>query len=345
MANLNNYIPQLFKWEGNYAEDSADLGGPTNMGVTLKTWLMAGYDKDKNGVIDKNDLKMITKNDVVEKILKPYYWNRWQADRIQSQALANILVDWVWCSGKYGILIPQSVLKVKTDGIVGEETLSALNNYPNPEELFNRLKAERIAYIERICKARPANNRFKKGWLNRIASFRFFAIAILFIICFCWGGCKSIPQQKRMKTSTETVENTVKNIDSTSTKQQNQLTVSRMEQDSEKGSVTETIIINYDTSLPKDTATGNHPVRSISKTTTVKNLKVTASTDEIKQTDEQQTDRLTDKSKTTITRKAESLEEKQPGKDPYRWQYLTVAIVVVIIIFGSIYKFYHRYKE
>ena len=159
MANINKFIPLLFQWEGGYANDPADSGGPTNQGVTLKTWHLAGYDKD---------LKMITKKDVVEKILKPYYWDRWQADRIQNQSIAELLVDWVWCSGTPGIKIPQSVLNVKTDGIVGEETLSALNNHPNPEELFNRLKSERIAYIERICKARPANNRFKSGswrWL------------------------------------------------------------------------------------------------------------------------------------------------------------------------------------
>jgi len=345
MADINKFIPRLFKWEGRYVEDPADLGSPTNMGVTLKTWLMAGYDKDNNGVIDKEDLKMIKKKDVIEKVLKPYYWDRWQADRIRNQSLAELLVDWVWCSGTPGIKIPQSILGVKTDGIVGEETLSALNNNPNPEELFNRIKSERIAYIERICKARPANKRFKKGWLNRIACFRFLSIMILFVIYFCWGGCKSIPQQKRIEISTEMDKNAVKNIDSIVNKELNQLAVARLKQGLEEESIVEMIVIQYDTSLPRDTTTGNHPVKSVSKTTTAKNLKVNTSNDKIKQINVQQMTQLADKSRTTVHRKEENLQEKQPGKDPYRWWYLTVAIVVAIIIIGSIYKFCSQWRR
>ena len=134
-----------------------------------------------------------------------------------------------------------------------------------------------------------------------------------------------------MKTSTETIENAAKNVDSTANKQLHQLAVSRMEQDSEEGSVTETIVINFDTSLPKDTATGNHPVKSITKTTTVKNLKVSASTDKVAQTDVKQTDRLTDKSKTTVIRNEESLDERRPGKDSYLWRYLAVAAIVLAV--------------
>jgi len=333
MANINKFIPLLFQWEGGYVNDPADSGGPTHQGVTLKTWQAYGCDKNGDGIIDEADLKRIRQEEIVEYILRPHYWNRWRADEIQSQSIANILVDWVWCSGTPGIKIPQNVLKVKTDGIVGKETLGALNNHPNPEGLFARLKSERIAYTERICKARPANNRFKKGWLNRIASFRFFAVSILCLIFFCWGGCKSIPQQKRVETSVKTTENTAKKIDSTVYHQLEQLVINRLEQGSEEENVTETIVINYDTSLPKDTATGNHPIKSVSKTVANKNLKVNTSANEVKETNVQQAARLTDKSKTTVLRKEESLQTKQPGKDPYRWRYMVVAIIVLAVGF------------
>ena len=46
---------------------------------------------------------------------------------IRSQSLTNLLVDWVWCSGKYGITIPQQLLGVKPDSVVGRVTLEALN--------------------------------------------------------------------------------------------------------------------------------------------------------------------------------------------------------------------------
>ena len=71
------------------------------MGVTLNTWKKVGYDKDNDGDIDVKDLKLITKDDVINKVLKPYYWDKWKANEINNQSIANILVDWLWTSGKW----------------------------------------------------------------------------------------------------------------------------------------------------------------------------------------------------------------------------------------------------
>ena len=172
MAKIENFIPLLLKWEGGYVNDPADAGGPTKMGVTLKTWQAQGYDKNGDDMIDKEDVKLLSQEDVVERVLRPHYWNRWRADEIHSQALANILVDWVWCSGKYGITIPQGILGIKQDGIVGDKTLSAVNNYPDREELFNKIKQARKAYINMICSNNSRNERFRKGWLNRLNDFK-----------------------------------------------------------------------------------------------------------------------------------------------------------------------------
>lgn len=177
MAEINQLIPIILKWEGGYVNDPADRGGPTNKGVTIATWQKQGYDKNGDGKIDEDDLKLISTEEVVERILRPHYWNRWQADRIDSQALANILVDWVWSSGRYGITIPQGVLGVKTDGIVGEKTIRALNHYPDPEGLFEKIKQVRRAYLNMICLDRPQNKRFLKGWLNRLNDFKWIPLS------------------------------------------------------------------------------------------------------------------------------------------------------------------------
>ena len=123
MAQLAKLLPLILKWEGGYVNNPADLGGATNKGVTLAVWKRQGYDKNGDGMIDADDLKLIDDEDVAERILRPHYWNRWQADRIDSQALANILVDWVWGSGRYGIAIPQAILGVPVDGIVGDSRM------------------------------------------------------------------------------------------------------------------------------------------------------------------------------------------------------------------------------
>ena len=131
-----------------------------------------GYDKDGDGDIDVDDLHLLTREDVVKRVLKPHYWDRWKADDIKSQSVANILVDWVWASGAHGIKIPQRLLGVTVDGIVGPKTIAAVNAR-NPRELFDQIKIARFDFIEDICKKRPANNKFKRGWMNRINDLRF----------------------------------------------------------------------------------------------------------------------------------------------------------------------------
>ena len=192
MADLNKIVPMIFKWEGGFVNDPTDRGGATNMGVTIGTWKQTGYDKDGDGDIDVDDLKLLTKDDVVSRVLRPHYWNRWKADRINSQSVANILVDWVWGSGVHGIKIPQRILNVVQDGIVGEKTLAALNNYPDQKELFGKIFQARVDFIngiversvsdyeKKIGRKAPESEllkytqkRFLKGWMNRLNDFKY----------------------------------------------------------------------------------------------------------------------------------------------------------------------------
>ena len=167
MADVKKLVPFILKWEGGFVNDPDDLGGATNMGVTIGAWKSCGYDKDGDGDIDVDDLHLLTREDVVNRVLKPHYWDRWKADLIQDQSVANILVDWVWASGAHGIKIPQRLLGVTMDGIVGPKTIAAVNA-KNPRELFDMIKIARFDFIEDICRKRPANNKFKRGWMNRI---------------------------------------------------------------------------------------------------------------------------------------------------------------------------------
>lgn len=163
-------VPFILKWEGGFVDDPDDLGGATNRGVTIGTY--ATYCKKKGYPAPTVErLKNLSEKDWAE-ILKTMYWDRWKADEIKSQSVANILVDWVWASGVNGIKIPQKVLGVTADGIVGAKTLAALNAR-NPKELFEEIREARVQFIEDICRKRPANNKFKKGWLNRINSLQY----------------------------------------------------------------------------------------------------------------------------------------------------------------------------
>ena len=190
MANVDKLLPYILKWEGGFVNDPADTGGATNKGVTIATWRQVGYDKDGDGDIDVADLKLLSDADVRNRVLKPAFWDRWKAENIQSQKVANILVDWVWGSGKHGIVIPQRLLGVNPDGVVGNKTLSAVN-FADPDQLFDAIYNARVKFLKDITASSVAayekkigrkatekelmkytKKRFLKGWLSRLADIK-----------------------------------------------------------------------------------------------------------------------------------------------------------------------------
>lgn len=190
MANANILLPFILRWEGGFVNDPTDRGGATNKGVTITTWRQVGYDKDGDGDIDVDDLKLLTNEDVRDRVLVPHYWNRWKADTINDQKIANILVDWVWASGSHGIKSPQRLLGVNVDGIVGPKTIEAVN-FADPQSLFLAIYDERVKFINNIVERsvseyekkigrkatetellKYTQKRFRKGWLNRLSELK-----------------------------------------------------------------------------------------------------------------------------------------------------------------------------
>lgn len=163
MAKAETLRPFILSWEGGFVNDPADAGGATNKGVTIATFRSV-FGSHKTVA----DLKAMT-DDQWLLVFKKYYWDRWKADQIADQSVANILVDWVWGSGKPGITLVQKILKVTADGLVGPKTLTALNAYDG-KKLFDLIKARREKFFNDIVAARPTNKKFLKGWLRRLNS-------------------------------------------------------------------------------------------------------------------------------------------------------------------------------
>lgn len=168
MADINKLAPIILSFEGGYVNDPTDKGGATNFGVTIATWKQVGYDKDGDGDIDNTDIKLLTKDDFT-RVLR-IYWNRWKADDIKDQKIANILVDWIWGSGSNGIKIPQRLLGLTQDGVVGSKTIAAINSQ-EPVQFLAKLYQTRLEFLDNIVKNNPSQAKYIKGWKRRLDAF------------------------------------------------------------------------------------------------------------------------------------------------------------------------------
>lgn len=163
---------QLFEQarKTGFGNDPDDSGGATMCGITIATY--KAYCRRKGYPVPTElRLRSISYETWLD-VLKTFFWDKWQADKINNQALANILVDWVWGSGTYGIKNPQKILRVKQDGIVGAKTLAALNA-ADPATLFKQIHDARIAFVDGIVKRKPSQKKFIKGWKRRINAITF----------------------------------------------------------------------------------------------------------------------------------------------------------------------------
>ena len=175
MASIDILFPFILSWEGGFVNDPDDLGGATNKGVTMAAFRQ--YRKQcllPEPTIE--DLKSISVSDV-KAIMKRNYWDKWKADQIKSQGVANALVDWLWHSGSSTIKTVQRLLGVAADGIVGSMTIAAVNG-KDAQSLFDAIQKERRLYLVSICEKRPANKKFLKGWLRRVDSISFRKLAL-----------------------------------------------------------------------------------------------------------------------------------------------------------------------
>jgi lysozyme family protein len=171
MADIKLYFPKVLKYEGGFANDPNDHGGATNIGVTLSTFQSVGYDNNHDGHIDIEDLKLLTTDEAMA-ICKKGYWDSWKADFINNQSIAETLVEWIWGSGRWGIIIPQRLLGVPDDGLVGQHTLDAING-ANQKWLHEKIRLAKLDFIANLIKTHPDQEKFRDGWIRRINEYVF----------------------------------------------------------------------------------------------------------------------------------------------------------------------------
>lgn len=167
MADFDKYAPILSKWEGGFVDNPNDPGGATNRGVTLSTYRQYfGTGKTVE------DLKNIS--DMEWRAVMRAYWNKALANFISNQSIANIVVDFYINAGTKGLKAVQNAIGCTADGVIGKQSLAALNAEPQ-ECVFCRIKKARLEYYEGLARNNSKYKTFIKGWTNRVDSFTYEA--------------------------------------------------------------------------------------------------------------------------------------------------------------------------
>ena len=167
MAKLETALKKVLGWEGGFANDPDDAGGPTMKGVTIATY--KEYCRRKGRPVPTvEDLKKITNAEILD-LADLLYWSKIQGDKINNQSIADLCFDCVWGSGTGYIKVIQKVLGVTADGIFGNISLSTLNNWTPQQQIFEMLWNRRKTYLSSCSGAW----KYLKGWMRRLNSFSF----------------------------------------------------------------------------------------------------------------------------------------------------------------------------
>jgi lysozyme family protein len=175
---FNQYVPLLLQVEGGYTNNPNDngnwTGGKRNVGNLVGTNFGISapvYGEWIGRTPTVADMKAITKP-IALQIYKKNYWDAMRADSINSQSVANILVDHGINAGvsRAGRMMQEVLNKkfgknLKVDGNIGPISIQAINSV-NSQALFNEYKTAREAYY--ISLNDPT---FGAGWLNRLSKF------------------------------------------------------------------------------------------------------------------------------------------------------------------------------
>jgi lysozyme family protein len=175
MANYQLIVPFIIKSEGDWVDNPEDSGGETMKGITYATW-QRYYGATYSRFIAMADEDWST-------IFKNGYWNVIKGDDINSQKIANTIVDFFWNSGGYAEVDSQILLNalfsdhLTVDGCFGQLTINAINE-ADATSFYNALIERRKQFYLDIVEKNPSQKEFLQGWMNRITNLIAFNQAL-----------------------------------------------------------------------------------------------------------------------------------------------------------------------
>lgn len=177
MANFKLAFHKTLLHEGGYVHDPDDSGGETYKGISRAahpTW--SGWATIDNYKTKENFPKTLDQNtELQQQIEQFYYANYWQplnADKIETQAVADSVFDFAINAGiKTSVRLAQNIIGADVDGIIGPQTLEKLNVF-NPNHFLSAFTLAKISHYLSIIKKRPSNQKYLYGWFNRALDYQ-----------------------------------------------------------------------------------------------------------------------------------------------------------------------------
>ncbi len=130
--SVDDIIDEVLAKEGGYVNDPDDLGGETNMGITLKLLKHTKIDIDGNGQINGEDIRLLTRKQARD-IYKRVFFEG-ELLHLLSPAWQAPVFDMCVNSGTNGIKILQRVVnragygeRLRVDGKMGNRTKTSAN--------------------------------------------------------------------------------------------------------------------------------------------------------------------------------------------------------------------------
>ena len=179
MANFDEAIKHLLPLEGGYSNNPKDPGGPTDFGISLKFIKDAQIDINSDGKINIEDIMALNPQKASD-IYKKEWWDRYGYGKLNSQLIANKLFDLSVNAGPYQshVIAQRANNQVKirnsiwvdADGVMGVNTVSALNNlttYGKEGSLLQAIKDNAILFYVKLVLNNSSLDGFLLGWVRR----------------------------------------------------------------------------------------------------------------------------------------------------------------------------------
>jgi lysozyme family protein len=187
-------VTDVLVTEGGFVDDPADRGGTTKYGISLHFLVAEGqvdldrdgvadFDLDRDGDIDGQDIRRLTRRDAV-RLYHRCFWQRLGADNLP-RPIGEMMFDQA-VNGGLGAarrMLQRAInrcleraasapAQLKVDGAIGTRTLEAMNwvlrwGTLGMPALVDAYRVEAGLRYRAIVDANPSQRRFLKGWLAR----------------------------------------------------------------------------------------------------------------------------------------------------------------------------------